>query len=148
MRRCEIIYVKQANGTGWKWRAVSVDDKPEPLSRETFDLFYDCVTAARAKGFQPDRREEEVRRRAGERDDGVAAAGTASEAPWVHRCRLGPAEAGQQQEGRTDWVQVGDWVECQAPLALGGVVFLVCLLASGLGVRAALKADPATALGG
>jgi putative ABC transport system permease protein len=33
-------------------------------------------------------------------------------------------------------------------LALGGVVFLVCLLASGLGVRAALKADPATALGG
>jgi hypothetical protein len=54
MRRCEIIYVKQANGTGWKWRAVSVDDKPEPLSRETFDLFYDCVTAARAKGFQPD----------------------------------------------------------------------------------------------
>ena len=39
MRRCEIIYVKQANGTGWKWRAVSVDDKPEPLSRETFDLF-------------------------------------------------------------------------------------------------------------
>jgi putative ABC transport system permease protein len=33
-------------------------------------------------------------------------------------------------------------------LALGGVVFLVCLIASGLGVRAALKADPATALGG
>ena len=33
-------------------------------------------------------------------------------------------------------------------LALGGVVFLVCILASGLGVRAALKADPATALGG
>jgi putative ABC transport system permease protein len=33
-------------------------------------------------------------------------------------------------------------------LALGGVVFIVCILASGLGVRAALKADPATALGG
>ena len=33
-------------------------------------------------------------------------------------------------------------------LALGGVVVLVCLLASALGVRAALKADPATALGG
>jgi putative ABC transport system permease protein len=32
-------------------------------------------------------------------------------------------------------------------LALGGVVILVCLLASALGVRAALKADPATALG-
>ena len=32
-------------------------------------------------------------------------------------------------------------------LALGGVVVLVCLFASALGVRAALKADPATALG-
>ena len=32
-------------------------------------------------------------------------------------------------------------------LALGGVVVFVCLLASALGVRAALKADPATALG-
>ncbi|HEY7552119.1 MAG TPA: FtsX-like permease family protein [Hyphomicrobiaceae bacterium] len=32
-------------------------------------------------------------------------------------------------------------------LALGGVVILVCLFASALGVRAALKADPATALG-
>jgi putative ABC transport system permease protein len=32
-------------------------------------------------------------------------------------------------------------------LALGGVVVLVCLVSSALGVRAALKADPATALG-
>ena len=31
--------------------------------------------------------------------------------------------------------------------ALGGIVVFVCLLASTLGVRAALKADPATALG-
>lgn len=33
-------------------------------------------------------------------------------------------------------------------MALAGVVALVCLFASGLGVRAALKVDPATALGG
>jgi putative ABC transport system permease protein len=33
-------------------------------------------------------------------------------------------------------------------LILGGIVFVVCILASGLGVRAALKVDPATALGG
>ncbi len=32
--------------------------------------------------------------------------------------------------------------------ALGLVVFMVCLLSSGLGVRAALRVDPATALGG
>jgi putative ABC transport system permease protein len=33
-------------------------------------------------------------------------------------------------------------------LALGLIVFIVCLLSSGLGVRAALRVDPATALGG
>ena len=32
--------------------------------------------------------------------------------------------------------------------ALGLIVFVVCLLSSGLGVRAALKVDPATAIGG
>ncbi len=33
-------------------------------------------------------------------------------------------------------------------LALAGIVFVVCVAASGLGVRAAMKVDPATALGG
>lgn len=33
-------------------------------------------------------------------------------------------------------------------LALAGIIVVVCILASGLGVRAALKVDPATALGG
>ncbi|MFM9844265.1 MAG: ABC transporter permease [Dongiaceae bacterium] len=33
-------------------------------------------------------------------------------------------------------------------LVLAGIVFVVCLLSSGLGVRAALRVDPATALGG
>jgi len=33
-------------------------------------------------------------------------------------------------------------------LVLASIVFIVCLLSSGLGVRAALKVDPATALGG
>ena len=33
-------------------------------------------------------------------------------------------------------------------LALAGIIFVVCIVASGLGVRAALKVDPATALGG
>lgn len=33
-------------------------------------------------------------------------------------------------------------------LTLAGIVFVVCILASGLGVRAALRVDPATALGG
>ena len=33
-------------------------------------------------------------------------------------------------------------------LVLTGIILVVCLIASGLGVRAALKVDPATALGG
>ena len=33
-------------------------------------------------------------------------------------------------------------------LALGGIIFVVCLLSSSLGVRAALKVEPAEALGG
>ena len=32
--------------------------------------------------------------------------------------------------------------------ALGGIIIFVCIVASGLGVRAALKVDPATAIGG
>lgn len=39
-------------------------------------------------------------------------------------------------------------LEADNILSLGGVVVIVCLLASMLGVRAALKIDPATALGG
>jgi putative ABC transport system permease protein len=39
-------------------------------------------------------------------------------------------------------------LEIDNVLALGGIVVIVCLLASALGVRAALKIDPATALGG
>ncbi len=33
-------------------------------------------------------------------------------------------------------------------LVLGGIIVVVCLLASGLGVRAALRVEPAEALGG
>jgi hypothetical protein len=49
-RMCEIIYVKSARG--WKWRALDAEgrsgDKP---SEATFDLFYDCVRDARARGY-------------------------------------------------------------------------------------------------
>lgn len=36
----------------------------------------------------------------------------------------------------------------QNALVLGSIIFAVCIVSSGLGVRAALKVDPATALGG
>ena len=50
MRPCEIIYVKQQEGNGWKWRPITDDAQVEP-SAKTYQLFYECVTAARAKGY-------------------------------------------------------------------------------------------------
>ena len=43
---------------------------------------------------------------------------------------------------------IRDRLEPFNALALTGIILVVCVLASGLGVRAALKVDPATALGG
>jgi len=54
MAICEIIYVKSAKG--WKWRTRTLSERAEAkpkTSEETFPLFYDCVSAARAKGYQP-----------------------------------------------------------------------------------------------
>jgi putative ABC transport system permease protein len=39
-------------------------------------------------------------------------------------------------------------LEPENALALGAIIFVVCVLASGLGVRAALRVDPADAMGG
>ena len=39
-------------------------------------------------------------------------------------------------------------LEADNALVLAGIVFVVCIVSSGLGVRAALRVDPATALGG
>lgn len=39
-------------------------------------------------------------------------------------------------------------LEVPDALAMGGIIAMVCVVASGLGIRAALRADPATALGG
>lgn len=53
MRQCEIIYVQDAKG--WKWRAISAENEPKrEASAETFQLFYECVVAARAKGYFAD----------------------------------------------------------------------------------------------
>ena len=49
---CEIIYVKKANG--WKWRSLTEPRAAETaMSEETFALFFDCVSAARALGYNP-----------------------------------------------------------------------------------------------
>ena len=53
MRQCEIIYVQDPKG--WKWRAITDEDASKrKTSAETFQLFYECVVAARAKGYFAD----------------------------------------------------------------------------------------------
>lgn len=49
-RSCKIIYVQSPQG--WKWRAIGADGKPAPVAcEETYQLFYDCLSAARARGY-------------------------------------------------------------------------------------------------
>lgn len=54
---CEIIYIKSAKG--WTWRALSRNGESKrgesklEAPQETFPLFYDCVSAARLKGYTP-----------------------------------------------------------------------------------------------
>ena len=54
---CEILYLESAQG--WTWRALSRDGESKQEEsklqgpQETFPLFYDCVSAARRKGYSP-----------------------------------------------------------------------------------------------
>ena len=47
---CEIIYVTQKHASGWKWRPLAAGAQ---ACKETYQLFYECVTAARACGYGP-----------------------------------------------------------------------------------------------
>jgi hypothetical protein len=49
---CEIIYVKERSGTGWKWRAT-LSSGAKRNSEGVYGLFYECVADARAKGYSP-----------------------------------------------------------------------------------------------
>ena len=52
MDSCEIFFVKTAGG--WKWRPLDDDNQPAGKpSAETYQLFYDCIVAARSHGFRP-----------------------------------------------------------------------------------------------
>ena len=62
MPLCEIIYVRHKTGNGWKWRPVAANDEAKAsaneakASEETYQLFYECVTAARASGYIPNQK--------------------------------------------------------------------------------------------
>ncbi len=55
MRSCEIYHVPYKDSFAWKWRHV--DERGRVVeSGETYPLFFECLSAARAKGFEPDLR--------------------------------------------------------------------------------------------
>lgn len=47
---CEIIYVSQKHASGWKWRPLAAGAQ---ACQETYQLFFECVTAAKASGYGP-----------------------------------------------------------------------------------------------
>ena len=50
--QCEIFHVPHQRSFRWKWRAIAEDGSVEE-SDESFELYYECVCAARASGYQP-----------------------------------------------------------------------------------------------
>lgn len=49
---CEIFYVKKDGSFAWKWRHVEPNGGVTE-STETYELFYECITAARERGYTP-----------------------------------------------------------------------------------------------
>jgi hypothetical protein len=49
---CKIHPVKHKGSYRWKWRGVASDGAIRE-SEQSYALFYECVTAARASGFEP-----------------------------------------------------------------------------------------------
>lgn len=49
---CEIFHVPYKSTFRWKWRAIKTDGSVNE-SEESYELFYDCVCAARASGYKP-----------------------------------------------------------------------------------------------
>jgi hypothetical protein len=50
---CEIYFITEKKTFRWKWRQVAEDGSVKDESKESYELFYECVTAARENGYQP-----------------------------------------------------------------------------------------------
>jgi hypothetical protein len=50
--RCEIFYVKCNGKLSWKWR-VTAESGAIDTSHDEYELFYECLSAARKRGFTP-----------------------------------------------------------------------------------------------
>lgn len=53
---CEIFFVPHAasfRSFRWKWRHLADDGSVKDESKESYELYYECVCAARASGYKP-----------------------------------------------------------------------------------------------
>ena len=53
MKLCEIYYVRFEGSYAWKWRHRRLDGRVIE-SEEKYPLYYECVSAALRRGYQPD----------------------------------------------------------------------------------------------
>ena len=49
---CKIHPIKEKDSFRWKWRYVARDGAVRESER-SYELFYECVMAARASGYEP-----------------------------------------------------------------------------------------------
>jgi hypothetical protein len=54
MKACEIFHVPEKKSFRWKWRAFRADGSTVE-SDESYQLYYECIAAARAAGYEPRR---------------------------------------------------------------------------------------------
>ena len=52
MKNCEIFHVPYKGSFRWKWRYTAPDGRVSESKRE-YQLFYECVSAARESGYEP-----------------------------------------------------------------------------------------------
>jgi hypothetical protein len=53
MKPCEIFHVQHEKSFRWKWRHVQDDGRVISESEEEYELYYECVSAARSRGYEP-----------------------------------------------------------------------------------------------
>jgi hypothetical protein len=52
MKNCDIFHVPYKGSFRWKWRYVAPDGRVSE-SKLDYQLFYECVSAARESGYEP-----------------------------------------------------------------------------------------------
>ena len=53
MKNCDIHHVTYKDSFRWKWRHQAADGTVIEESEESYGLYYECVLAARARGYEP-----------------------------------------------------------------------------------------------